>query len=361
MKTESRSVFDKNIINLFKKAISIMIKHPGKLWFFINAFFYQYRAKQRRNQLLSENIEVPPLLIISITNECNLNCSGCYSKHLHSDHSIQISKERFKELLEEAGDLGISLILLAGGEPLMRWDLIEIASKYPKIMFPIFTNGLLINNEMVRYFKKHQQLFPVISIEGHEKETDQRRGSGIWDNFQLICDLFKHNQLFWGASITVNKNNYDLVTSDYYLKQLIDKGCSIVFFVEYVAITDQDNRLCLTNEQKINLNPLAIRMMSKYSAMFVAFPGDEAQYGGCLAAGRGFFHINALGQAEPCPFAPYSDKTIINSSIKDVLKSDLFQFIRDHHHLLKETEGGCALWSNREFLEDLRESQSIDQ
>lgn len=358
MKTESRTVFDQNIINLFKKAIAIMIKHPSKLFFFISAFIYQYRAKARRKQLLDESVEVPPLLIISITNECNLNCSGCYSKHLHTEHQEKISQSRFSELLQESHELGISLILLAGGEPLMRWDLIEVASQYRQIMFPIFTNGLLIDSKMVTFFKKHQHIFPVISIEGHEVETDQRRGKGLWDNYQNICNVFQKNKLFWGSSITVNTKNYELVTSEGYIEQLISKGCSIIFFVEYVAISDSDKSLCLSNEQKNQLNPISLNLMKKYPALFIAFPGDEEQYGGCLAAGRGFFHINALGQAEPCPFAPYTDKEVITGTIREVLSSELFQFIRDHHHLLKETEGGCALWSNRAFLEELRNKQA---
>lgn len=41
--------------------------------------------------------------------------------------------------------------------------------------------------------------------------------------------------------------------------------------------------------------------------VFLSFSGDEKYVGGCLAAGRGFFHINANGEVEPCPFSPYSD------------------------------------------------------
>ena len=43
---------------------------------------------------------------------------------------------------------------------------------------------------------------------------------------------------------------------------------------------------------------------NKYRALFVNVPGDEKDFGGCLSAGRGFVHVSAEGDLEPCPFAP---------------------------------------------------------
>lgn len=52
--------------------------------------------------------------------------------------------------------------------------------------------------------------------------------------------------------------------------------------------------------------------------------GDEKSYGGCVAAGRGFFHINSHGGAEPCLFSPYSDINVRDTSLWEALKSKLF-------------------------------------
>jgi MoaA/NifB/PqqE/SkfB family radical SAM enzyme len=84
--------------------------------------------------------------------------------------------------------------------------------------------------------------------------------------------------------------------------------------------------------------------------LFIAFPGDEDQYDGCLAAGRGFLHINPSGKVEPCPFAPFSDTDLRYGSLRDALNSDFLRNIRENHHLLKEGEGGCALWANRDWV-----------
>ncbi len=61
----------------------------------------------------------------------------------------------------------------------------------------------------------------------------------------------------------------------------------------------------------------------KKSGVFVVFPGDEEQFGGCLAAGRGFVHVGPDGSLEPCPFAPYSDVSLKTTPLREALGSKL--------------------------------------
>ena len=53
----------------------------------------------------------------------------------------QLTVEKWLRIFEEADRLGISFILLAGGKPMIRRDIIEAAGTYPNILFPVFTNG----------------------------------------------------------------------------------------------------------------------------------------------------------------------------------------------------------------------------
>ena len=86
--------------------------------------------------------------------------------------------------------------------------------------------------------------------------------------------------------------------------------------------------------------------------ILLSFPGDEKSSGGCLAAGRGFFHINSHGDAEPCPFSPYSDTNIRDCTLRDALKSGLFRKLNDSGILMQDHTGGCVLFQHREFVED---------
>lgn len=85
--------------------------------------------------------------------------------------------------------------------------------------------------------------------------------------------------------------------------------------------------------------------------IIISFPGDEKHIGGCLAAGRGFFHIGPDGNAEPCSFSPYSDTNVLTLGVKGALQSPLFKKLRTVHLVGGEHSGGCALWEHREDVE----------
>ncbi len=87
-----------------------------------------------------------------------------------------------------------------------------------------------------------------------------------------------------------------------------------------------------------------------------SFPGDEKEMGGCLAAGRGFFHINAYGGAEPCPFSPFSDVNLKEISLLEALKSPLFCRLQNSGLFAEEHAGGCLLFEHREEVETLLKS-----
>ena len=118
---------------------------------------------------------MPPILIASLTRRCNLQCEGCYSRALRPHEAVaeaELSDDRFMEIFSEALGLGVGIILLAGGEPLLRRKLVEGASKFKGILFPLFTNGTLIKGFAPRHRTTRRPSF------SHCRATG-RRGS-IW-------------------------------------------------------------------------------------------------------------------------------------------------------------------------------------
>jgi MoaA/NifB/PqqE/SkfB family radical SAM enzyme len=91
----------------------------------------------------------------------------------------------------------------------------------------------------------------------------------------------------------------------------------------------------------------------KWPALFISVPGDEDDVGGCLSAGRGFVHVSAGGDVEPCPFAPYSDANLRRVSLKRALQSEFLKAIRDNSGEIHETGAGCALWVQRKWVQSL--------
>ncbi|MBR6396654.1 MAG: radical SAM protein, partial [Lachnospiraceae bacterium] len=72
-----------------------------------------------------------------------------------------------------------------------------------------------------------------------------------------------------------------------------------------------------------------------------------------IAAGRGFFHINSHGGAEPCPFSPYSDINVKETSLKEAVNSKLFRALRSGDILADDHAGGCVLYEKRDLVEAL--------
>ena len=129
---------------------------------------------------------------------------------------------------------------------------------------------------------------------------------------------------------------------------LSEKGCKVVIFVEFVPVTEDSEHLAPGDEDREYLKSEIMRLRKEHEEMvFVSFPGDEKSSGGCIAAGRGFFHINSHGGAEPCPFSPYSDVNVRDPSLRDAMHSKLCGLLRDNDILADDHKGGCVLFEKR--------------
>ena len=339
-------------------ALKATFKDPREGAFMVRFASASRAASKKRQRAEEKGEHIPPFLIASITSKCNLHCAGCYSRCNHatedSEPVAQLTDKEWTGIFEEADELGISFILLAGGEPMLRRDVITAAAGTPNILFPIFTNGTFIDEKYIELFDKCRNLLPVISIEGERESTDARRGAGIYE--RLISNMNKLHErgLIFGASVTVTKQNVKEVTTEHFLKELSDRGCKAVIFVEFVPVTDDGAELAPGDEEREYLASEIRRLRETRPEMvYVSFPGDEKSSGGCVAAGRGFFHVNSHGGAEPCPFSPYSDVNVKNTSLKEALHSPLFMALRDGNILTDDHEGGCVLYQKRELVESI--------
>ncbi len=350
MASNYTKLFDQGLLSFFQDAVRIVVRDPSMAVHMFRTLRNQQAAAARRAEWGRRGVHVPQIIIASVTHRCNLNCKGCYALAQHPNAEEEMSTERLCAVLDEASELGVSIVMLAGGEPLVRPDILDIAGRYPQIIFPLFTNGLLVDDAMIECLERRRNLIPLISLEGHAGLTDERRGSGVHEHaIGLMAKLLRAG-VFFGTSITVTRSNFELVTGDGFADQLLQAGCRVFIYVEYVPIQPGTEDLVLAPEQKAVLTARMQTLKGRLPGLFVAFPGDEEIYGGCLAAGRGFIHISPEGRVEPCPFAPYSDSSLRDMTLRDALASDFLRTIRESEAHLGESKGGCALWENREWV-----------
>lgn len=346
-------IVGKSLKRFFGNALKISLTNPSQAYFFLKTLRWQRQAAKKRTNWSSRGINVPPIMVYSITNRCNLQCKGCYNQHLRKPSQEELSHERLKGIIAEANELGISFIVLAGGEPLVRPEILDITGNFPEIIFLLFTNGLLLDGEIFSKLNHQNNVVPIISLEGYQQETDDRRGKGVYEVMQKMIAKLKNKKAFFGVSLTITRSNFNTIINKQFMQKLTCLGCKVFFLPEYTAIRGGTEDWVPTNEQRLRIPTIMKSFREQFPAIFIALPSDEAEFGGCLSAGRGFIHISADGNLEPCPFAPYSDTNLKDIPLKEGLQSELLKVIRQNHSQLKETEGGCSLWAKREWVQSL--------
>ena len=348
----------RSIDQIIREAMTSALKNPRESAFLARFALRQRRAGQKRAKSEQAGRHIPPFLIASIASQCNLACKGCYARANQScgDQPLTdtLSSGRWGELFTEAKELGIAFILLAGGEPLLRRNVLRQAADRPEIIFPIFTNGTLVDDDYLQLFNRHRNLLPILSLEGPAEATDDRRGMGAYATILAVMTRLQAKLIFFGVSITVTKANLAVVTDREFVAGLYAGGCRVLFYIEYVPVAPETRALAPEEPER---QLLAARMADLRAAcagmILIAFPGDEHLTGGCLAAGRGFFHINARGGAEPCPFSPFSDLSLKDRSLLDALDSPLFRRLNEEGLLLGEHAGGCTLFARESAVRGL--------
>ena len=139
---------------IVKDALRASIKNPKESLFLLKFSKYAEKATKIRQKYDENGQNIPAFLIASITSSCNLHCTGCYSRANNAcsdDVPLnQLSVDEWEDIFIQAKEMGISFIVLAGGEPMLREDVINKATNFPEILFPIFTNVTMLNEDYLK-------------------------------------------------------------------------------------------------------------------------------------------------------------------------------------------------------------------
>ena len=349
----TETAFEQSIFDTLRLAARVTLHDPRFAARALRLLTRQFKAARVRRRHANRGIHVPPFSIFSITSRCNLNCVGCYANILHRADRPELENGRIAQLFREARAAGVSIMLLAGGEPMMRDGLLDLTATAPEILFLLFTNATLLDDAAVQRLKSQPHVIPVLSLEGNAAQTDARRGSGAHAQVLDAMKRLHDRRVFFGTSTTLTRDNYDVATSRAHLTDLLERGCRLFYYINYIPVKPGTEHLQLPGSQVQAFERLLSEYRRSLPCLFIAFPHDEMALGGCLAAGRGFIHINAYGDVEPCPFSPYSDRNLAETSLLEAIQSPLLRRIRESGVDLDETDGRCALWSRQDWVTGL--------
>jgi MoaA/NifB/PqqE/SkfB family radical SAM enzyme len=284
----------------------------------------------------------PGILVISPTMACPLKCYGCYAAEYPKDE--QLTFEQVDSLIRQAKDMGIQFIVFTGGEPYYWKPLFDIFDKHRDCVFQTYTSGLLITDEMVEKLAKLGNVFPAISCEGFEEETDRRRGAGAFKKVNELMRKLKERGLFFGYSATATRENMHIVSSREFIQHWLDAGCLFGWYFIYMPIGREPKLdLMPTPEQRVHLSRRVKETRSTMPIMAMDFWNDGEHAGGCIAGGRKYLHVNNKGDYEVCVFCHFAKDNIKDKTLAEALRSDFFKEFRAHQPFNKDLRRPCVM------------------
>lgn len=298
---------------------------------------------------------VPWAILMDPTSACNLHCTGCWAAEY--GNKLNLTYEQLNDIIEQGKALGTYVYIYSGGEPLVRRkDLIRLAEKHPDCAFLAFTNGTLIDDAFADELLRVKNFVPAISIEGFEEATDFRRGDGTYGKVIEAMERLKARKLAFGISCCYTSKNVEVIGSEEYFDSMIDMGAKFAWFFTYMPIgAAAVPELIATAEQREFMYH-QIRKFRKTKPLFTMdFWNDGDAVGGCIAGGRGYCHINANGDMEPCAFIHYSDSNIKEKTLLECYQSPLFMAYRHNQPFNENMLRPCPVLDNPGRLTDMVE------
>jgi len=333
--------------------------HPNQRdkWISNLAVNHLLNGTNKRKDWADKNGFYPPsTVVISPTMRCNLNCYGCYAGDYKK--SLELSLDEIDSILNQMKEMGVYFAVISGGEPFYMDGIFEIFKKHNDMAFLVFTHGGLIDERMVDKLIEVGNVMPSFSLEGYEKETDERRGAGHFKKVMHAMDLLKNAGLSFCGSFTHSRKNTDIINNGEYIDMLLEKGVFALWLFSYVPVGRKpDPELMPLPEQRDRLRRSVDEFRDTKPMLFIDFWNDGPIISGCIAGGRKYFHINANGDIEPCVFCHFAVDNIRRTSIRDALASPFFAKIREqqakHDNLLRP----CMLIDHPEVGRELFASE----
>lgn len=310
---------------------------------FLREFLGLGGAKEARRKFRDEyGIEPPGFLTLSPEGRCNLQCKDCYAAslpkglpHLSAATVEQILQEKYEKW-------GSFFTVLSGGEPFM-WqddglDIIEIAKRHPEQYFLVYTNGTFINEKTAERLAEVGNMTPAISVEGFEKETDERRGKGTFRRILAAFENLRNAGVPFGISVTATVANAELLVSQEMARYYFDEqGALYQWIFQYMPIgrgVDVSRQVPPATRRQMWVREQ--ELVRKERRVVADFWNGGTFSSGCISAGRsgGYLYIDWNGNIYPCVFVPYWKNNVNElyaqgKTLTDALFSDLFKGIRD--------------------------------
>jgi len=316
------------------------------------------------------------LVAWEVTRNCNLACVHCRASATQGPYTDEIGTDDAFRLLDQIADTGSPIIILTGGEPLLRTDIFDIA-KYgtqkglKMVMAP---NGTLVTKSAARKMTDSGIKRISISLDGSTaKSHDSFRGvTGAFEGAMQGIRAVKEEGIEFQINTTITKKNLTQIQAiqnlavklgavAHHIFLLVPTGRGKYILDQEISAEEYEDTLHWFYDQK--KTPLQLkatcaphyyrilRQRAKQDGETVTFKthGLDAVTRGCLA-GTGFCFVSHTGIVQPCGFLQINCGDITNDSFVNIWNnSEHFLSLRNFDNLkgkcgiceYKKVCGGC--------------------
>ena len=321
-------------------------------------------------------VHAPFLVVWNFTYKCNLNCKHCYSDAGGLSRQ-ELSTSEAMKVVDQIADFGVTSLAFSGGEPLMRTDFFEVATRAVEsgLYVSLATNGTLLNKERVRILKKIGLNYVEVSLDGANSKThDAFRGkTGSFDQALKGLENCVKEDICTCLAVTATKNNLAEIPSvlDLAEKMGIERFTLFNFvptgrgkdMLELDPSPEEREEVLEFLRKKLSegsriailttapqLARVALQVPSTQEDIVVPFAHMESAtiskkakaladfIGGC-GAGRFYCAVSPEGSVQPCVFLPITVGNLKTEKLEDIwFNSSVFNDLRDREKL----KGRCG-------------------
>jgi radical SAM protein with 4Fe4S-binding SPASM domain len=302
---------------------------------------------------------IPLVVSWNVTSRCNLKCSHCYMSASENQFEDDLNTDAAKMLIHQIIEVSRPLLILSGGEPLLRNDIFEII-RYGAdrgLKMGMGSNGMLLDHEVAKKLKDAGMSTVAISLDSSIPERhDEFRGvKGCWQKAVSAIQALKENDVQVQVNATVTRQNYSEVDEIMSLAERLGVDNFHLFFLvptgrgtnvkditpkmyeEMITAT-----LTHTTKHKMNIKPACAPQFMRVAKQQGI---DMSRWiRGCVA-GLYYCRIYPSGEVTPCPYLPINLGNIRERSFKDIwFNSEVFRAMRDFNQL----KGKCGVCDFRD-------------
>lgn len=315
----------------------------------------------------------PHLISWNLTQRCNLRCAHCYIDASYAAAaSGELSREQCLQIVDDMAAVNSNaLLILTGGEPLIRKDLFDIAKHASLKGFSVViaTNGLMLNEETIQRMRHAKIVGASISIDSTDPEKHDRfrQYPGSWKAAVRAAKLLAASGFYFSIHTSITSWNLnDIPKLINMAKELGAKAVNFFFLIctgrgeQLTDITPQQYESILTylaEVEGVSNGQIESNLPLKQEGLWTTPMGQKGgmlirarcapffqrviyqlnpgspllqsfAYRGC-PAGKYYCRITPEGKLTPCPYMPLSAGNLLERPFKEIWeRSELFSNLR---------------------------------